>query len=1265
MTADRIAAFSDLISQGRGPAANTALTGATSFLGGEFLFWFLQTGGTAWVLTRDTDSTSLTRRLKQVSFANHVSLPADALENRVRLIHDAEDLRNALPSDFWHFSDAAELEAGQTISYAANAGVQRFVYVSHVPAESAVASQCAELGLAYTILRPSFVVGKDLSNTVDPNGLTELFAALANWQPDTALLSGLENVRINIVPVEQVVYDMLYLQNQELPRQLTVDLCSQSSLSLRDAIESIAGAARDLRYGRDAGLSEDESRRRVESWLQHNAVRLQREEISVGLPAHPSFGLAGLWHCASEWLLWSRLCENAVELRLLPKTEVGQEIAYLIAGPKHAPPLVLINAYSNPAEVLFPLIEQLAKSYRVVTWETDGLRDMRDSAQAPVLDGKAQTAIFQALWRELSLTKALVAGWCSGTQIAISLAATMPEHITAVALLNNGLPVHDLTNSYTAYIQQLQRTCSAIVEAPDMADLFVEMFFGSADDSGLADADAGSPDFAGLPRYLRHLISTPFTTALRLTNYAAVSLSYWDEAQHNRGLLQAIRLPVFVYAGNRDVVAHLRASIDVHESMPDSSLYVDDGANHFEHFLDGPKVSGIVDGFFKSVTMHRSHNTEPATLPDLLLRQAETRPAETAYQFLRNGEDEMAPLTYGGLLSRALAVARMLRRLPPNARVLLVFPSGTEFIQAFFGCFYAGVIPVPVPPPRGRGRGLDLLTSIAGDCGASAILTSATLLSRVRPYLAGFPSLSDLQWFTVEQSASIEPVPRFNHELEPHSIAFLQYTSGSTGDPKGVAVTHANVLDNQRLIQRAFSHGSETVVAGWVPHYHDMGLVGMLMQPLYVGSRCVFMSPEAFLQDPSRWLRLISRVRAYTSMAPPFAYELCVDRVHELPPGTDLSCWRVAIAGAEPIRQRVLNSFAQKFAAWGFHASAFRPCYGLAEATLLATGGVWEANHQANHDTVACGPVRGYQQIEIVSPDRGTVCVPGELGEIWMRGASVASGYWNRPMETDQRFNAFLPDGTGPFLRTQDLGLVSPEGLMIAGRLRNMIILNGQNYFAEDIAGALHHCHPALANGCAALGVNHKEGETLAILQEIRSSNIDDLDAVGVFQAIQKALGNALGIRARSITLLRQGAIPRTTSGKIRYAACYELADNSAGVLVTRTYEPTVEPPSTASDRPMRDRDSIADWLVEQIAQRLHSAPSDIDRFETFAALGLVSVDIIEITEHLATILNVSLDPTMFWEFPSIDLAADELERIAQRSMEDAAQQALAATSVS
>ena len=632
-----------------------------------------------------------------------------------------------------------------------------------------------------------------------------------------------------------------------------------------------------------------------------------------------------------------------------------------------------------------------------------------------------------------------------------------------------------------------------------------------------------------------------------------------------------------------------------------------------------------------------------ADLCEMLRYRAALHPERIAFRVLRNGEEEIQRLTYGALYVRACAIAAMLSESPVyGAPVVLLFQSACKFLSAFFGCLEAGAIPVPAPTPLGGRRRLEMTAAIARDSNASLVLTEGSLELRIRPNLAHAPDLSGLEWLSVDQCESRLASAHIPQPTAPDAIAFLQYTSGSTGDPKGVAILHRNVLENQRLMQAAFGHTEETVFAGWLPHYHDMGLIGLLLHPLYLGASCIVLPPEAFLQDPSRWLRAISNYRAETSVAPSFAYDLCADRVGQLDPRTDLSTWRVAIVGAEPVRRRTLDRFARKFEPWGFRRSSFYPCYGLAEASLFVTGAPLDDDGGPESGTVFCGPARGFQEIEIVDRDRNP-CAEGILGEIWVRGLSVASGYWNRSVETAARFEATLANGDGPFLRTQDLGTLRDGRLLVAGRLRNMIILNGGNFFAEDIESALID---VVDSDCRAVafGIPDEDGEHLVILLEVRPERISNLDSEQVFAQVQQALGEHVGVRADAIAILRRGALPRTTSGKIRYGACKAMfAQGVPGAIALRHYRRFATFALAASGT---SREEIETWLVHRVAQRLQFRSQDIDRCASFASLALTSLDVIEITEELARTLNLPLEPTLFWEFPSISEAAAAVESL-------------------
>ncbi|HVR99989.1 MAG TPA: fatty acyl-AMP ligase, partial [Thermoanaerobaculia bacterium] len=448
---------------------------------------------------------------------------------------------------------------------------------------------------------------------------------------------------------------------------------------------------------------------------------------------------------------------------------------------------------------------------------------------------------------------------------------------------------------------------------------------------------------------------------------------------------------------------------------------------------------------------------EGSTLIELLRERARERPGHRLYTFLADGEEEAGVLSCGELDVRARALGALLRQVAAGEPVLLLFPPGAEFVTAFFGCLYGGAVAVPAYPPRAR-RVDSRLWSIFRDARPRVVLTTAAVLARLAEVRERSPELAAARWIAIDDPAEVPSGLADEWRdpgLEPGAVAFLQYTSGSTSSPKGVRVTHGNLLHNQALIQRAFRQTEESVVVGWLPLYHDMGLIGNVLQPLYSGARCVLMSPWAFLQSPARWLRAISRYRATTSGGPDFAYDLCVRKVRpEQRAGLDLSSWTVAFNGAEPVRAETLERFAAAFAPCGFRREALYPCYGLAEATLFVTGG-------APGEPPATGPFEGRTLVASGRPDDASLEVAivepeslarrgeDEVGEIWLRGASVTGGYWSRPELTEASFQAATAEGDGPYLRTGDLGFLRGGDLYVAGRLKDLIIIRGRNHYPQ------------------------------------------------------------------------------------------------------------------------------------------------------------------------------------------------------------------------
>jgi len=560
------------------------------------------------------------------------------------------------------------------------------------------------------------------------------------------------------------------------------------------------------------------------------------------------------------------------------------------------------------------------------------------------------------------------------------------------------------------------------------------------------------------------------------------------------------------------------------------------------------------------------HRLKCNTLVDLLSSLASHQPNKIAYIFLEDGEAKEVSLTYQELDRQARAIATQLLSVTTSgSTALLLYPSGLEFIAAFFGCLYAGVIAVPAYPPR-RNQNMSRLEAIITDSQATVALTTKDILVNIKSRLAENSELINLEWLATDTIA-VEGTENLV-DIAPISgdtIAFLQYTSGSTGTPKGVIVSHRNLLYNEQMLKVAFENTEKTIGVSWLPLFHDMGLIGNVVQPLYLGITCILMSPVAFLQKPFRWLQAISRYRGTTSGGPNFAYDLCVRKITPEQKSTlDLSSWELAFSGAEPVRAETLENFTNSFASCGFRREVFYPCYGMAEATLFVSGGLKSAaplvcsvesksleqnqivavsdsniSQKEVKNIVSCGQGCLNEEIVIVDPECLTQCPAGKVGEIWISGTNVALGYWHRPIETEETFNAYLADtNKGPFLRTGDLGFCIDGELFVTGRLKDVIIIRGRNHYPQDIELTVERSHPALrSNSGAAFSLDIDGKEELVIVQEIERTYLHTMNVKEIVGNIRQAVGEEHELQTYAIFLLKTGSIPKTSSGKIQHYA--------------------------------------------------------------------------------------------------------------------------------
>ncbi|MCI0397262.1 MAG: fatty acyl-AMP ligase [Chloroflexi bacterium] len=565
------------------------------------------------------------------------------------------------------------------------------------------------------------------------------------------------------------------------------------------------------------------------------------------------------------------------------------------------------------------------------------------------------------------------------------------------------------------------------------------------------------------------------------------------------------------------------------------------------------------------------HNSQFSTLIELLRWRAAHQSEQVGYTCLFADMPAGNTITYNQLDRQARNIAAHLAALGTTGeRALLLYPPGLAYIAAFFGCLYAGIVAVPTypPDPLRLKQTLPRFQAIVQDARPAVVLTTESILAMARGLFATYPGLGALHWMATDALADDWADQWRPPQVDGEVLAFLQYTSGSTAAPKGVMVSHANLLHNLSYIQQAFQLSSDSVSLTWLPHIHDMGLIDGILQPLYSGCSAYLMSPLMFVQRPFRWLKAITDYRVTHSGGPNFAYELCLRKVQpEQSAELELSCWLSAYNGAEPVRASTLQAFSQIFAEAGFRPHYFYPCYGLAEATLMVSGvQLGEMPCYRSFDSVALGqgqvvPVESEQpaaqtlvgcganifadtQIVIADPVSGHRCPPGQVGEIWVSGPGIAQGYWQRTKETEETFQAYLADtGQGPFMRTGDLGFLDHKHLFVAGRIKDLIILNGRNYYPQDIEQSVEACHPALRPGCsAAFSVDQDNVERLVIVAEVRSGRetgvVPEAERLVLANHIKRAVGEHHEVIPDDVVLLAAGTIPKTSSGKIQRHAC-------------------------------------------------------------------------------------------------------------------------------
>jgi amino acid adenylation domain-containing protein len=668
--------------------------------------------------------------------------------------------------------------------------------------------------------------------------------------------------------------------------------------------------------------------------------------------------------------------------------------------------------------------------------------------------------------------------------------------------------------------------------------------------------------------------------------------------------------------------------------------------------------------------------TKFSTIAEVLQWRAAHQPAKVGYTFLNDGEVENYSLTYQDLDFQAKLIAGLLLKYAqPGDRALLIYPPGLDFIISFFGCLYAGIIAVPVDMPR-RNQRTQRLQKIVSDAQSNIILTMQEILPKLEE---SFPDSSGMQLLGTDslEENYLEPFELPN--ISRDDLAFLQYTSGSTGSPKGVMVSHGNLLHNEEMIKQAFKHSDSTIFVGWLPLFHDMGLIGNVLQPLYLGIPSYLMSPVAFLQKPIRWLKVIEKYKATTSGGPDFAYDFCVRKITpEQRVGLDLSSWNLAFNGAEPIRAETLDKFSQTFGEYGFNAATWYPCYGMAETTLFITGKGLNAlpivkqidsvdlsknkivisdkqtDYQYLTKIVSSGRAWLDTEIAIVNPELLTRCAPDQVGEIWVSSESVAQGYWNREEETEKNFQAHLKDdGSRSFLRTGDLGYLQDGELFVTGRIKDLIIIRGRNHYPQDIERTVEQSHESLQKNCAAaFSISVTGEETLVILVEVQRSYLRHIDVEKAISAIRQSVAENHELQVHGIVLLKTGSIPKTSSGKIQRHACQSsFLNNSLDSVGSNILEDFSNEENTGSlsreallaiDPSERCKYLISS-LKQQISQLLKVSSTQLYSHQPLTAFGLDSLVAIELQNNIEEQLSIDLPMSRLLSGASIDQLADEL----------------------
>lgn len=623
------------------------------------------------------------------------------------------------------------------------------------------------------------------------------------------------------------------------------------------------------------------------------------------------------------------------------------------------------------------------------------------------------------------------------------------------------------------------------------------------------------------------------------------------------------------------------------------------------------------------------------SMSDVITYWAAKTPDNEVLRYFPQGEEDYQALTYQQFQDRCLSIAEQLKPYK-GERALLFFHSGLEFLEALFACFYAQVIAVPAYPPR-KNQKLARLQALMDDCSPKIALCAESLQQSTQEICQQL-SNCNFDWFATDKIPTQQGLAP-NTVDDANSIAFLQYTSGSTGEPKGVMVSHHNLVYNVAMAQNAFALPQHTRCVSWLPLFHDMGLIGAVMMPMFWGAGSWLMPPAAFLQKPIRWLQRISdacQVGPVASAAPNFAYQMCIDHIEsEQINQLDFKNWVFALNGAEPVRAQTVDDFYQHFKSAGFSPLTMGPSYGMAECTLLATTrqqkplsilryntdklaqDILLEDTNSSQQLISSGSSCIEQELLIVEPDSKKVLADNHIGEIWLKGKHIAQGYWNKPTLSQEQFQAFTECGKGPFLRTGDLGCLRNGELFITGRAKDLLIIRGRNYYPHDLEQSCYQASDAIRAGhAAAFTIDNNGAETLAIVAEIDRAHRHDFDGNAICHAIRQGIAVEHSLDVNQIVLIKFASLPKTTSGKTQRYLCKEqLLNNTLNSCFS--WQQEVQNASIILGNDVDNADKLLQWLITALANKLQVSSSEIDIKSNLQQLGLDSIHIIELLGQL------------------------------------------------